>query len=552
LTTSASDSNDLRVLVCAPIGRDSTLTAELLERASISCHVCGSIQDVCRAFADGAGAILLTEETLIDPHIDELAATLAAQPAWSDISVLLFAGSHRDETALRTLRKLEILRNVTLLDRPVRTSAVISTVQAALRGRRRQYELRDVLLALHKARADAEDANRLKDEFLATVSHELRTPLNAIMGWVSLLRQARFEPERVASVLEIVERNAKSQAQIIADVLDISRMITGRIRLNQVPASPARVIMDALDTIRPGATAKGVEIHTEVDEGPIVQGDPERLQQVVWNILSNACKFTPPGGRIDIALRTQNGWSVLRVADTGRGIAPDFLPYVFDRFRQADQSFTREHGGLGLGLAIVKHLVEMHGGDVTAESDGPGKGAAFVIRLPLARAGRSTRPAPPADREVHSAIPDVNFGERLLLVVDDDEATCDLMRTILSERRARVITVSSAAEALTQLDLEVPDAIVADVGMPYEDGLSMMRKIRQRAPEHGGQVPALALSAYARAEDRQAALEAGFNRFLSKPAMPADIVNAVAELLPHAPSSTPDRRKRARMAPART
>src|SRR5688572_28649904 len=220
---------DLRVLVCAPIGRDSALTIELLERAQIACLSCRSLQEVCDRFGEGAGAILLTEEALGDADLDTLAAALGAQPAWSDVSVLLFAGGNRDEAALRTLRKLEILRNVTLLDRPVRMSAVITTVQAALRGRHRQYELRDVLVALHKARADAEEANRLKDEFLATVSHELRTPLNAIMGWVSLLRQARFDKDRVANILEIIERNAKSQAQIIADVLDISRMITGRM-----------------------------------------------------------------------------------------------------------------------------------------------------------------------------------------------------------------------------------------------------------------------------------------------------------------------------------
>ena len=538
------DASDLRVLVCAPIGRDTALTIELLERASIACLACRSLLEVCEGLTQGAGAVLLTEEALSDPHLDDLAAALAAQPAWSDVSLLLFAGSQREETALRTLHKLEILRNVTLLDRPIRTSAVISTVQAALRGRRRQYELRDVLVALHKARTDAEEANSLKDEFLATVSHELRTPLNAILGWVSLLRQARFEPARVASVLEIIERNAKAQTQIIADVLDISRMVTGRVRLNQVPVSLARVVFDALDSIKPAVAAKGIEIRTDVDEGPIVQGDPERLQQVVWNVLANACKFTPSGGRIDVSLRNTGPWSTLRVTDTGSGIAPEFLPHVFDRFRQADQSFTRAHGGLGLGLAIVKHLVEMHGGDVHAASEGEGRGATFEIRLPANPAMQHWR-GPLETATNDDAIPDVDFAGRLILVVDDDEATRELLRTILTERGAKVATVGSAEEAFARFTTEVPAALIADIGMPGEDGLSLIRRIRRRSSGRGGAVPAVALSAYARSEDRQAALDAGFGEFLTKPAMPADIVRAAIAVM-HSDTARPRRRSRAR------
>jgi signal transduction histidine kinase/DNA-binding NarL/FixJ family response regulator len=543
------DAVDLRTLVCAPIGRDTALTVSLLERAGLPCLPCQSVGEVCDCFLEGAGAILLTEEALGDPRLDELAELLAAQPAWSDISILLFAGGRRDEASLRTLRKLEILRNVTLLDRPVRTSAVISTVRAALRGRRRQYQLRDVLVALHKARADAEEANRLKDEFLATVSHELRTPLNAIMGWVSLLRQARFDRERVAGVLEIVERNAKAQAQIIADVLDISRMITGRMKLNQAPVSLARAVLDALDAIRPGVLAKGIEVRTDIDEGAIVYGDAERLQQVFWNIFANACKFTPAGGRIDVTLQDGGLWSTVRVTDSGAGISPEFLPCVFDRFRQADQSFTRAHGGLGLGLAIVKHLVEMHGGEVTARSEGVGKGATFEVRLP---AGAESRPAPEGHHAPRAAdpVPAFDLGGRLVLMVDDHEATRDLMRTILTECGARVIAVANAAEALAQFELEAPAAVLADIGMPGEDGLSMIRRIRARPPERGGAVPAVALSAYVRTEDRQAALAAGYDDFVAKPAMPADVVRAIAAVLENGPTesgyNTPRKQSRSR------
>ncbi len=531
---SSADPKNLRVLVCAPIGRDSALTVELLTRAAIPCHACESVAEVCRAIDEGAAAVLLTEEVLADPEIDRLAEALHAQPPWSDISVLLFAGSSRDDVPLRTLHKLEVLRNVTLLDRPIRTSAVLSTVRAALRGRQRQYELRDVLVALHRARTDAEHANRLKDEFLATVSHELRTPLNAIMGWVSMLRQARIEPDRVDKVLDIVERNARAQAQLISDILDISRMITGGLKLKPETIALRDVVLDALDTVRPAAEAKKITLSADLPEGALVNGDAERLQQVFWNVLSNACKFTPPEGRIDVVLRVEGPWVSLRVADTGAGIHPDFLPVVFDRFRQADQTITRSHGGLGLGLAIVKHLVEVHGGDVSASSDGPNRGASFEIRLPAARTRRPSPDVPARARRREDVKPPATFADQLVLVVDDDESTRGVLSAVLCAHGARVVAVESAASAVAALDDDIPALIVADIGMPREDGLSMMRRIRQRPEAGGGAVPALALSAYARAEDRQAALEAGFDEFLAKPAIPADVVRAAERLLPRA------------------
>jgi len=538
MTDGSHDTN--RVLIFAPIGRDSSLTADLLSRAGITCQICHSMDDICIELARGAGAILLTEESLADPRLDDLADALAAQPPWSDISILLFAGTDRSQAALRTLHKLEVLRNVTLLDRPIRTAAVITTVRAALRGRQRQYELRDTLVALQRARLEAERANRLKDEFLATVSHELRTPLNAILGWVAMLRQARFEPQRVAGILEIIERNAKAQAQLIADVLDISRMISGRVKLEVTAVSLAHVICDAVDSVRPGAAARGIELHLDVDEGPVANADPDRLQQVVWNLLSNACKFTSEGGRIDVTLRADRTRATITVADTGIGISPDFLPYVFDRFRQAEQGFTRSHGGLGLGLAIVKHLVEMHGGEVTVRSDGPGKGAAFDVRLPL---GRALIRRPDRSEMPSSELPKVDLSDHFVLVVDDDETTRDLMVTLLSQCGAQARAVGNAREALQEFEAAVPGLVVADIGMPGEDGLSMMRRIRQRSPARGGLVRAIAISAYARPEDRQAALAAGYDDFLAKPAMPADVVRAVDRWLARPPRSMPGRRR---------
>ena len=545
-----SAANDLRVLIFAPVGRDGSLTADLFAKSRIPCHLCATMADVCEGIDEGAGAVLLTEEALSDQQLDFLAATLADQPAWSDISILLFTGNERTQASVRTLRALEVLTNVTLLERPVRKAALITTVQAALRGRRRQYELRDVLTALHKARADAEHANQLKDEFLAIVSHELRTPLNAILGWVSMLRQARFEPARVDAILAIVERNAKAQAQLIADVLDISRMIGGRVKLQLEPVSLARVICDAADAVRPGAAAKGVSLHVDIEEGPVVNADPDRLQQVVWNVLSNACKFTPEGGRIEVSLRLSASSATIAVTDTGVGIAPDFLPYVFDRFRQADQGFTRATGGLGLGLAIAKEIVEMHGGQLQAASDGVGRGATFEIRLPLL--GRRRRRTIRGDGDgATGPIPHVDLSDHVVLIVDDDGATRDLLATILTQCGARVTAVDGAAAAVAHLDTEVPGVLLADIGMPGEDGLSMIRRIRQRPPGRGGLVRAVALSAYARPQDREAALAAGFEDFLTKPALPADVIRTVARwLLPS--SSAPDVRRRSSRTRQRT
>jgi len=514
---------ELRILIFTPVAQDGSLTHDLLTQAGMDSQICTSIDDLIARLDHGAGAILITEEALTDPKIDDLAATLEHQPTWSDIPVLLFAGTDRSSASVQTLRHLELLRNVTLVDRPMRLAAVVSTVQAALRARLRQYELRDVLVALHTARTEAERANRLKDEFLATLSHELRTPLNAIVGWVSMLRRGQVAGAQVPKALEIVERNAKAQAQLIADVLDVSRMITGRIRLQLESVPIVALVAGAIESVRPTADAKGVALDTHVDGDAtaVVHGDTERLQQVFWNLLSNAIKFTPAGGRVRVALALDGGFIECTVADTGIGLSPEFLPFAFDRFRQADQTFTRAHGGLGLGLAIVKHLVEMHGGQVTAASEGRDRGATFTVRLPLAT-GAAEREPPPGDCAGH------DFEQRLILVVDDDPTTRELMTALLVACHARVKAVEGAAPAMRQLDEEVPAVIIADIGMPGEDGLSMMRRIRQRPREAGGEVPSIALSAYARADDRLCALDAGYDDFLTKPAMPSDIAATVA------------------------
>jgi signal transduction histidine kinase/ActR/RegA family two-component response regulator len=521
------------VAVFAPVGRDGPLTRDLLTRIGVSSVVYGSLTELCDAGLDVAGAVLLTEEALERSDAGALIEALAGQPAWSDIPVLIFAGGDGARTSARALATLEALTNVTMIERPIRIAAVFSIVRAALRARARQYEMRDVLVSLHMAREQAERASRLKDDFLATLSHELRTPLNAILGWTSMLRQNSVEPDRVPRVLEIVERNATAQAQLVSDVLDVSRMIAGKIRLNVRPVSLLAVIRDAIDTVRPGADAKGVDIvFDRSDERWFVTADPERLQQVIWNLLSNAVKFSSAGGQVRVELSHAGAFVEITVSDNGVGLTPDFLPYVFDRFRQADQTFTRTHGGLGLGLAIVKQVVEMHGGDVRADSAGPGTGATFRVRLPVSpELGSVLEVDVPSGPEAPPTPKPPDLSGLLVLVVDDDEATRELMLAMLNRTGARVLAAASAREALEQLDAVVPTLIVADVGMPEQDGLSLVRRLRGRPVDRGGRVPVVALSAYARAEDRAAALAAGFDAFVAKPAVPSQLLATISDTL---------------------
>jgi signal transduction histidine kinase/CheY-like chemotaxis protein len=522
--------DDDRVLVFAPIGRDAALTESLLSANDLRCKVCATIGELIDAIDEGAGAVLLTEEALDDRALPELASALQSQPAWSDVPVLLFAGGDRSQALLRTLTMLQTLGNVTLLDRPIRVAAVLSTIRAALRARRRQYELRDVLIALRDARDEAERANRLKDEFLATLSHELRTPLNAILGWISMLRRTAVPPERRPYVYEVIERNALAQTQLIGDVLDVSRIITGRLRVTRTDVDVPALVSTAVDSIRPAADARGLRLAVEID--PSVQdiaGDRERLQQVLWNLLSNAVKFTPAGGTVTARVVTVVGGIEIEIADTGAGLSAEFLPFAFDRFRQADQSFTREHGGLGLGLAIVKHIVELHGGHVSAESPGVNQGTTFRVFLPL----RTGAPLDEAESHVAgtSEPPNLDLAGRSILVVDDDPATRELLSELLTHYRATVTTAASAQAAFDTMEQSVPTLLIADIGMPGQDGISMIREIRRLPPERGGRVPAIALSAYARAEDRSTALRAGFSDFVAKPARSEDVLRAIEHLL---------------------
>lgn len=391
------------------------------------------------------------------------------------------------------------------------------------------------------ARAEAENANRLKDEFLATVSHELRTPLNAIIGWSHMLRGDGLDKAMAARAVETIARNAKSQAQLIEDILDVSRVITGKLRLNIGPVDASSVINAAIDSVQLAADSKNIRLEVTLDPSARhVSGDASRLQQVVWNLLSNAIKFTPHGGRVEVRLERVDAHVEIKVSDTGEGISSDFLPFIFDRFRQADGTSTRRHGGLGLGLAIVRHLVELHGGTVHASSPGEGSGSTFTIRLPLASAHARAKSGRPdtdslwANEEAGASVKPLPTLEGVqVLLVDDDQDTRNMLAAMLAEYRAIVQTAASAAEAFEVLQWYKPAVLVSDLAMPNEDGYTLIGKVRALEAESGQHIPAVALTAYVRIEDRARALSAGFNMFVPKPVEPDELITVIATLAEH-------------------
>jgi PAS domain S-box-containing protein len=400
----------------------------------------------------------------------------------------------------------------------------------------RQYETeREGLLQSERAaRSEAERANHAKDEFVATLSHELRTPLNAVLGWAALLRKNAANPAEIAKGIEVIERNARHQSQLISDLLDISRITAGKIRLDVQAVDVPLVVEGALEAVRPAAEAKGVRLDRVIETmDRVVMGDPGRLQQVVWNLLSNAIKFTPRDGRVQVVVSRVASYVQISVSDTGEGIDAELLPHLFERYRQADGSSSRRHGGLGLGLAIAKHLIELHGGSIHARSDGPGKGASFSILLPVRAAephDAADGPHPLTQAAIRLDASAPTLQGFCVLVVDDEEDARDLVGRILRDRGASVLTASSAQEALALLEHEHPNMLVSDIGMPGMDGYTLVRTIRERWPESARDMPAVALTAFARSEDRTRALLAGFQSHIAKPVEAAELVATVASL----------------------
>jgi PAS domain S-box-containing protein len=396
-------------------------------------------------------------------------------------------------------------------------------------GRERAGEEREESLERERvARSESEDASRLKDEFIALISHELRSPLNAILGWTRILRQGRPDEELYHRATEIIERSARMQSQLIDDLMDTARIVRGKLKLEVQPVNLAPLIEKAMDVVSPAADAKGITLDAKLDrEADQITGDPDRLQQVVWNLLSNAVKFTNEGGRVEVRLGRVDPYIQISVRDTGCGISPEFMPYLFERYRQADASAARRKGGLGLGLSLVRQLVEMHGGSVTAESEGEDKGATFVVKLPVRAIYSAETERPPLSGVRAKSL------EGVWAVVVDDEANArELITSVLESHGARVTAFASAGEALDLLTSERrPDVLVCDLAMPGEDGFSLIHKLREWEKAQDGVLPAIALTAFGRVEDRTRSLYAGFQMHIAKPVEPVELVIVVRSLI---------------------
>jgi signal transduction histidine kinase/ActR/RegA family two-component response regulator len=509
----------------APIAALSRLANSQLDELQRTVHfTVNGDRAALEHMAEGAGTQIL--------------AAFRRSSAELDASQRQLLETHREQEQLaRTTSEGVLIGTIVLSLSFIGAAAVISRrfddrrrqLEREIAERRRAEEYREALLTSERtARAEAERATRLKDEFVATLSHELRTPLNAIVGWASILRSDR-RTSSIAQGMEVIERNAKAQAQMIEDLLDMSRIVSGKLRIELELIDAAAVLKAAVASIRPSADAKEIDLQATFEPVGMVHSDAGRLQQIIWNLLTNAIKFTPRNGSVRVAVRRVDGEVEMAVSDSGQGIPTEFLPYVFDRFRQADASTTRRHGGLGLGLSIVKSLVEMHKGTVQAFSGGEGQGATFTVRLPLAR----PQPFPVNElfkAERANAVDELTLEGLRILVVDDEPDARALARRVLEERGAHVVTVASALEAMAVVGGDsAPSVVVSDIGMPNEDGYDFIRNMRA-LPGLAGRIPAVALTALARTEDRQRALLAGYQTHISKPVDPAELVAVIADV----------------------
>jgi len=499
--------------------------------------------DTCDSAADALSKISVTDYDAIVadikmPGMDGLALLAEIRTLRPDTPTVLITGHGHDDLAVLALRG----GAYDFVQKPIDRDYIVASLTRAIeeRERRRRVEAQQAFLEQHaellekiieERTRELREANRLKDQFIAMLSHELRSPLGAIRMWASLLRGGKLDAERTARAIEAIERSAMTQAQLVEDLLDVSRITAGKLVLDARPIDLAAVAEAALDAVRADAEAKEVRIEQVFElGGGRVQGDPARLQQVMWNLLSNAVKFSSRGGRVVLRLACGDGQAIISVRDEGEGIAPEFLPHVFEPFRQADSTDTRAHGGLGLGLAIVHDVVELHRGTIEVESKGKGQGATFTVRLPLvgarSEAARGVARQPALSGEEFRPSPSLQ-GVRVL-VVDDDAGARESVTAVLEQSGASVRAVESAAEAVETLEREPPDVLLSDIAMPGMDGYAFLGQARARLP--GAQLPAAALTAYADATDRARALAAGFQAHLAKPVDPAELVAVVAEL----------------------
>jgi PAS domain S-box-containing protein len=513
------------------------------------------------ALHDDKGTIIkanASAERILGLTLDQICGRNSFDPRWRALAENgdeLSGADHPPQIALRTRRPVRnfimavhrpddtpvwvSVNSIPLLDPGTGgVTGIVTSFFDITEKKNAERERERLLESERAARSEAERAGRMKDEFLATLSHELRTPLNAILGWATILAGQTPTEADLKDGLETIQRNARAQTQIIEDLLDMSRIISGKIRLDVQRTDLADVLRASVETVRPAAEAKGVRLRSVLDPqaGPVT-GDGNRLQQVFWNLLTNALKFTPRGGQVQVALERVNSHVEVSIADTGEGIAPEFLPHVFDRFRQADASTSRRHGGLGLGLAIVKQLVELHGGSVRVKSPGTGKGSTFTVALPLtvlhpeAETKNVTRRHPQAPTGSHANdeyCPQL-AGVRVVVVDDEPDARA-LVKRLLEDCKAVVRAAASADEAIELIQAEPPDVLVSDIGMPGRDGYAMIRHIRRLEKQNGGGIPAIALTAYARTEDRVKAIRAGYQSHVVKPVEPTELITVVASL----------------------
>jgi signal transduction histidine kinase/ActR/RegA family two-component response regulator len=530
---------EIRVLVLTPVGRDAECIHSVIASKELPVRTCRTLSEMCEEIAVGAGCVLVAEEAIMARNLETFNSCLQSQPAWSDLPVVvLTTGGGTSTSQLQSLNKLMSMGNVTLLERPLRAITLLTGIQGALRGRLRQYVVRDLMLDQVKAREkesvarhEAERLNKVKDEFLCTLSHELRTPLTPLLGWTNMLLTSKLEESMRYKALTTIHRNVKTQIQLIDDLLDISRMISGKMRLQLQPVDLTRVVEAAAEVVRPAAIAKGVKLDILSEMEPyIVLGDFDRLQQVFWNLLTNAVKFTPSCGIVRAQFQRSGSSFQCIVSDTGVGIKQEFLPHLFERFSQADSSITRTFGGLGIGLSLVHSLLELHGGRVTATSDGDGKGAVFTVSLPIHgdyanRDDANSFHIPPET----VAIPKRLDGLKVLLVEDHPE-TRDLLCAILSQSGSTVTSADSVRDGFQKFIDIRPNVIVSDLGLPDEDGYDLIRKVRESERSKSVKTPALALTAYAAEIDRSRCIAAGFQKHLVKPIDPAQLVSELAEL----------------------
>lgn len=508
-----------RILILAPIGRDAELLCTYLERAGLSCKTCDDIDALCNAIENGVGALLFTEEALVHAGAtDTLARCLNEQPRWSEVPIIILTGLPPIEAKTRSFRELGNRTNVTLVDRPVRIASLVSAAQSSLRARQRQYEIRDLMQKL-------EDRVHERDRFLAILGHELRNPLGAILLASQMIGDdGKLDREHS----ELIERQARHLTRLVNDLLDLSRVVSGKIVLKRQPVDLRQTVSQTLQTIAPLAKAHNVGIEIRSPREPLLaDADPLRAEQIVSNILTNAVKYTPEGGHVIVALEAQNGDVAIRVADDGVGIAPERIGTIFELFAQAENAIGRAQGGMGIGLALVRNLVELHGGSVTARSDGVGKGSEFVVRLPLATADQLIPEVPSLPKYIHS-------GQRHIVIVEDNPDVRELLKLKLRRLGHAVDAVSDGRDGVQRIVDARPDMALIDIGLPGIDGYQVARQVRSRM---GEDVVLVAVSGFGLPEDKRKAMEAGFDDHLTKPADVGDIENILARFPPRTSAS---------------